>query len=123
LSYEAQPFVSLGGVYSSRGLFFALMGVVPGLYLAGLMLTISRILLGAEFAVQETLLMRLVPDNLRGRVSTTDRAAEMLIWCFFDRSCWLVAQFNNSADSGDREWTSLRSCWNWLADCFLQRRR
>ena len=24
--------------------------------------------------------MRLVPDNLRGRVSTTDRAAEMLIW-------------------------------------------
>jgi hypothetical protein len=58
------------------------MGVVPGLYLAGLMLTISRILLGAEFAVQETLLMRLVPDNLRGRVSTTDRAAEMLIWTF-----------------------------------------
>ena len=24
--------------------------------------------------------MRLVPDNLRGRVSTTDRAAEMMIW-------------------------------------------
>ncbi|HEY6246907.1 MAG TPA: MFS transporter [Pyrinomonadaceae bacterium] len=65
-----------------QGIFFALMGVVPGLYLAGLMLMISRILLGAEFAVQETLLMRLVPDNLRGRVSTTDRAAEMLIWTF-----------------------------------------
>jgi hypothetical protein len=32
--------------------------------------------------VQETLLMRLVPDNLRGRVSTTDRAGEMLIWAF-----------------------------------------
>ena len=43
---------------------------------------ISRVLLGAEFAVQETLLMRLVPDNLRGRVSTTDRAGEMLIWTF-----------------------------------------
>jgi hypothetical protein len=27
-------------------------------------------------------LMRLVPDKLRGRVSTTDRAAEMLIWTF-----------------------------------------
>ena len=65
-----------------QGIFFALMGVVPSLFLAGLMLTISRILLGAEFAVQETLLMRLVPDNLRGRVSTTDRAAEMLIWTF-----------------------------------------
>jgi hypothetical protein len=42
----------------------------------------SRVLLGAEFAVQETLLMRLVPDNLRGRVSTSDRAAEMMIWAF-----------------------------------------
>jgi hypothetical protein len=40
------------------------------------------VLLGAEFAVQETLLMRLVPDHLRGRVSTSDRAAEMMIWAF-----------------------------------------
>jgi hypothetical protein len=37
-------------------------------------------LLGAEFGVQDTLLMRLVPDNLRGRVLTTDRATELLIW-------------------------------------------
>ena len=29
--------------------------------------------------VQETLLMRLVPDNLRGRVITTDRASEILV--------------------------------------------
>lgn len=65
-----------------QGIFFALMGVMPVLWLAGLMLVCSRILLGAEFAVQETLLMRLVPDHLRGRVSTTDRAAEMLIWSF-----------------------------------------
>jgi len=63
-----------------QGIIFALMGVVPGLWLAGLMLVISRVLLGAEFAVQETLLMKLVPDHLRGRVSTTDRASEMLIW-------------------------------------------
>ncbi|HEU4433938.1 MAG TPA: MFS transporter [Pyrinomonadaceae bacterium] len=65
-----------------QGIFFALMGVMPTLLLASLMLFISRVLLGAEFAVQETLLMRLVPDNLRGRVSTTDRAAEMMIWSF-----------------------------------------
>jgi hypothetical protein len=44
------------------------------------LVAISRVLLGAEFAVQETLLMRLVPDHLRGRVSTSDRAAEMMIW-------------------------------------------
>jgi MFS family permease len=65
-----------------QGLFFALSGVMPTLVLCCLMLLISRVLLGSEFAVQEALLMRLVPDNLRGRVSTTDRACEMLIWTF-----------------------------------------
>jgi MFS family permease len=63
-----------------QGIFFALMGVMPSLVLASLCLFVSRVLLGAEFAVQETLLMRLVPDYLRGRVSTSDRAGEMLIW-------------------------------------------
>ena len=65
-----------------QGVFFAVSGVMPTLVLSCVMLFISRVLLGAEFAVQETLLMRLVPDKLRGRVSTTDRAAEMLIWSF-----------------------------------------
>ncbi len=65
-----------------QGLIFALIGVMPTLWLACLLLFISRIVLAAEFAVQETLLMRLVPDNLRGRVSTTDRATELLVWSF-----------------------------------------
>jgi MFS family permease len=65
-----------------QGLLFALIGVMPNLWLACLFLLSARILLGAEFAVQETLLMRLVPDNLRGRVSTTDRATELLVWSF-----------------------------------------
>lgn len=63
-----------------QGFLFALIGVMPTLWLACLFLFLSRILLGAEFAVQETLLMRLVPDKLRGRVGTTDRATELLIW-------------------------------------------
>jgi hypothetical protein len=62
--------------------FYALSGVMPTLVLSCVMLCISRTILGAEFAVQETLLMRLVPDHLRGRVSTSDRAGEMLIWAF-----------------------------------------
>ena len=65
-----------------QGVFYALAGVMPSLVWAGAMICVSRVLLGAEFAVQETLLMRLVPDHLRGRVSTSDRAAEMLIWAF-----------------------------------------
>jgi len=63
-----------------QGLLFALIGLMPNLWLACLLLLVSRVLLGAEFAVQETLLMRLVPDRLRGRIGTTDRAAEFLIW-------------------------------------------
>src|SRR6266576_3135173 len=65
-----------------QGLLCALIGLMPGLWLACLVLFLSRIVLGAEFAVQETLLMRLVPDKLRGRVGTTDRATEILIWSF-----------------------------------------
>ncbi|MFN2514719.1 MAG: MFS transporter [Pyrinomonadaceae bacterium] len=63
-----------------QGFLFALIGVMPNLWLACLFFFLGRIIIGAEFAVQETLLMRLVPDNLRGRVSTTDRATELLIW-------------------------------------------
>jgi sugar phosphate permease len=63
-----------------QGFLFALIGVMPTLWLACLFLFVNRVLLGAEFAVQETLLMRLVPDKLRGRVGTTDRATELLIW-------------------------------------------
>ena len=65
-----------------QGVFYALVGVMPTLVGACVMICISRVLLGAEFAVQETLLMRLVPDYLRGRVSTSDRAGEMMIWAF-----------------------------------------
>jgi len=63
-----------------QGFLFSLIGIMPALWLACLFLFLSRVVIGAEFAVQETLLMRLVPDNLRGRVGTTDRATEFLIW-------------------------------------------
>ena len=65
-----------------QGIFFGVSGLMPALWAACVFMAISRTLLGAEFAVQETLLMRLVPDHLRGRVSTSDRAGEMLIWAF-----------------------------------------
>ncbi|HET6980400.1 MAG TPA: MFS transporter [Pyrinomonadaceae bacterium] len=72
----------IGWTLFLQGVFYALSGVMPTLVLSCVLLSVSRILLGAEFALQETLLMRLVPDHLRGRVSTSDRAAEMLIWAF-----------------------------------------
>ncbi|HEY8410308.1 MAG TPA: MFS transporter [Pyrinomonadaceae bacterium] len=72
----------IGWTLFAQGIMFGLSGVMPTLWASCVFLMISRVLLGAEFAVQETLLMRLVPDYLRGRVSTTDRAGEMLIWAF-----------------------------------------
>ena len=72
----------LGWALVAQGFLFAGIGLMPTLVLASAMLFMSRVVLGVEFAIQETLLMRLVPDNLRGRVSTTDRASEMLVWSF-----------------------------------------
>ena len=74
------PFI--GWALVIQGVIFAFIGIAPGLWLACLLIFVSRILLAAEFAIQETILMRLVPDQLRGRVGTTDRATELLIWSF-----------------------------------------
>lgn len=71
------PFI--GWTLLISGVVFAAGGFAPTLWLIGLSYLLSRLLLGVEFAVQETLLARLVPDNLRGRVQTTDRAAEIAV--------------------------------------------
>jgi MFS family permease len=65
-----------------QGFLFALIGFMPSLWFACLFLFLGRIALGAEFGVQDALLMRLVPDKLRGRVLITDRATELLTWSF-----------------------------------------
>jgi predicted MFS family arabinose efflux permease len=72
----------IGWTLVAQGILFAGIGLMPSLFWASLVLFVSRAVLGVEFAVQETLLMRLVPDHLRGRVSTTDRASELLVWSF-----------------------------------------
>lgn len=69
----------IGWTLIAHGLFFALAGVMPTLWLSALMLFMSRMVIGVEFAIQETVIMRLLPDNLRGRVFTTDRAAEIFV--------------------------------------------
>lgn len=75
---KTQSFIGWGLLL--QGFLFALIGVMPNLWSACLFLFLGRIVLGAEFGVQDTLLMRLVPDKLRGRVITTDRASELLTW-------------------------------------------
>jgi MFS family permease len=69
----------MGWMLIGHGIFFALAGLMPTLWLSIVMIFISRVLVAVEFAVQETLMMRMLPDGLRGRVFTTDRAAEILV--------------------------------------------
>lgn len=69
----------IGWMLITHGILFALAGLMPNLWMAALMIFISRIIIALEFAMQETLMMRALPDNLRGRVFTTDRAAEISV--------------------------------------------
>jgi MFS family permease len=79
------------GIFA-HGVLFALAGLMPTLWLATLMIFVSRVVIGVEFAVQDTLLLRLLPDNLRGRVVTTDRAAEIGVVSLSGiASGWLLA--------------------------------
>lgn len=59
-----------------HGVLFAIGGLMPTLAWMGLFIGLSRVLLGAEFGVQETMVMRVTPDEYRGRVFTTDRSLE-----------------------------------------------
>lgn len=60
-----------------HGLFFAAAGLMPSLLSFAVCIAVSRLILGAEFGIQETLMMRTLPDEYRGRVFTTDRALEL----------------------------------------------
>jgi MFS family permease len=72
----------IGWMLFLQGVVFAGCGLAPNLWSAAGFILLSRAMIGVEYAVQETLLMRTVPDNFRGRVSTTDRAAEILTMSF-----------------------------------------
>ncbi len=69
----------IGWALIIHGLLFALGALMPSLWLVAVLFFLSRVVIGTEFALQETMLMRLLPDRLRGRVMTTDRAAEIFI--------------------------------------------
>jgi MFS family permease len=67
----------IGWTLLVHGLLFAVSGLMPSLALMALWVAASRLILGAEFGVQETMMMRVIPDEYRGRVFTTDRSLEL----------------------------------------------
>jgi MFS family permease len=76
LSEERRAAHFIGWSLLAQGVLFALAGWMPTLLTMALLVTASRLLLGLEFGIQETMVMRILPDEYRGRVFTTDRSLE-----------------------------------------------
>ncbi len=70
----------IGWTLIIHGILFAIAGYMPSLWLFALFAFISRAIVGVEYAVQETMFQRSLPDYIRGRISTLDRGAEMTIF-------------------------------------------
>jgi MFS family permease len=66
----------IGWSLLAHGVLFAIGGLMPTLTTMAIFIALSRVVLGAEFGVQETMMMRVLPDDYRGRVFTTDRSLE-----------------------------------------------
>jgi len=67
----------IGWALLAHGLLFSMAGLMPGLAAMAVWVALSRLVLGAEFGFQETMMMRVLPDDYRGRVFTTDRSLEL----------------------------------------------
>ncbi|MBK7708018.1 MAG: MFS transporter [Acidobacteria bacterium] len=72
----------IGWALLAHGVLFALAGIMPTVWLAALFVVFSRTVVGAEYAVQETIFQRGLPDHIRGRITTLDRGAEITIFSF-----------------------------------------
>jgi MFS family permease len=67
----------IGWTLVIHGVLFALGGLVPTLWMLAVIVLMSRVIVGVEYAVQETMFQRSLPDYIRGRISTLDRGAEL----------------------------------------------
>jgi MFS family permease len=67
----------IGWALLAHGVLFSVAGLMPTLALMAFWVAASRLVLGAEFGFQETMMMRVLPDDYRGRVFSTDRSLEL----------------------------------------------
>ena len=67
----------MGWTIAVSGVLYAASGLMPSIWLMSALIAVSRIILSAEYAVQDTALLVAIPDRLRGKVYTIDRAAEL----------------------------------------------
>jgi len=74
---EGKAGLFIGWSLLAHGLLFSVAGLMPTLAAMAVWVGLSRLVLGAEFGFQETMMMRVLPDDYRGRVFTTDRSLEL----------------------------------------------
>ncbi len=70
----------IGWTLVIHGILFSVGGLMPSLWLFAVFCFVSRAIVGIEYAVQETMFQRSLPDYIRGRISTLDRGAEMTVF-------------------------------------------
>jgi MFS family permease len=81
----------IGWSLLAHGILFAAAGFASSLWVMLPFIVASRFLLGLEFGVQETMVMRVLPDDYRGRVFTTDRSLEFGMMTFsMGIATWLL---------------------------------
>jgi MFS family permease len=73
---ERRATLFIGWALIVHGIFFSMAGLMSSLAAVAICVAISRLIIAMEFGVQETLVMRVIPDDYRGRVFTTDRSLE-----------------------------------------------
>lgn len=70
----------IGWTLIVHGILFSIAGLMPTLLLWVVFVFLSRLVVGVEYAVQETAFQRSLPDYIRGRISTLDRGAELTVF-------------------------------------------
>ncbi|MEP6789292.1 MAG: MFS transporter, partial [Acidobacteriota bacterium] len=70
----------IGWTLIIHGILFSTAAFMPKLWMFSVVVFISRAIVGVEYAVQETMFQRSLPDFIRGRISTLDRGAELTMF-------------------------------------------
>ena len=70
----------IGWTLIIHGVLFSAAAYMPKLWMFAIFVVVSRAIVGVEYAVQETMFQRSLPDYIRGRISTLDRGAELTVF-------------------------------------------
>jgi len=70
----------IGWTLIIHGILFSAAAFMPKLWMFSVIVFVSRAIVGVEYAVQETMFQRSLPDFIRGRISTLDRGAELTMF-------------------------------------------